>query len=139
MFSSVMNAVIKLLLSQGNKINWIRGRLPEKVVQCGHKSGKLREFEKLGKSQGNLNFVGKNLENSGKMKFCDMIANKNAFHQIFLSSCSGNFVSQKCGHPVATDVMAQALNLSGSIFAWAFFFNNLCDKPNFGPLHVITE
>ena len=47
MFSSVMNAVIKLSLSQGNKINWIRGRLPEKVVQGGHKSGKLREFEKL--------------------------------------------------------------------------------------------
>ena len=45
MFSSVMNAVIKLLLSQGNKINWIRGRLPEKVVQRGHKSGKFREFE----------------------------------------------------------------------------------------------
>ena len=42
-----MNAIIKLLLSQGNKINWIRGRLPGKVVQRGHKSGKLRKFEKL--------------------------------------------------------------------------------------------
>ena len=27
-----------------------------------------------------------NMENSGKMKLCDMIANKNAFHRIFLSS-----------------------------------------------------
>ena len=49
------------------------------------------------------------------MKLCDMIANKNAFHRIFLSGVaqgkilkcpgnlrenSGNFVSQKCGHPV---------------------------------------
>ena len=34
MYSSVMNAVIKLLLSQENKINWLKGegRLPEKVV-----------------------------------------------------------------------------------------------------------
>ena len=32
MYSSVMNAVIKLLLSQGNKINCLGGReLPEKV------------------------------------------------------------------------------------------------------------
>ena len=34
MYSSVMNAVIKLLLSQGNKINCLKGegeRLPEKV------------------------------------------------------------------------------------------------------------
>ena len=42
-------------------------------TQGGHKPGKhgkpgkLREFEKLSKSQGNLNFCGKNL-NSGKMK-----------------------------------------------------------------------
>ena len=42
--------------------------------QGGHrhgKPGKLREFEKFakisGKTQGNLNFYGKNLENSGKM------------------------------------------------------------------------
>ena len=62
--------------------------------QGGHKPGKhgkpgkLREVEKLsksGKTQGNLNFCRKNLENSGKMKLCDMIANKNAFHRIFLS------------------------------------------------------
>ena len=37
MHSSVMNALIKLLLSQGNKINCLKGwggggRLPEKVV-----------------------------------------------------------------------------------------------------------
>ena len=36
------------------------------------KPGKLREFEKLSKSQGKRReiwtFVGKNLENSGKMK-----------------------------------------------------------------------
>ena len=38
MYSSVMNAVIKLLLSQGNKINCLNGmgggggRLPEKAV-----------------------------------------------------------------------------------------------------------
>ena len=32
------------------------------------KPGKLGEFEKLSKSQGNLNFCRKNLENSGKMK-----------------------------------------------------------------------
>ena len=43
-------------------------------LQGGHrpgkhgKPGKLREFEKLSKSQGNLNFCRKNLENSGKMK-----------------------------------------------------------------------
>ena len=66
------------------------------------------------KTQGNLNFCRKDLENSGKMKLYDMIANKNAFHRIFLSGVaqgkilkcpgnlrekSGNFVSQKCGHP----------------------------------------
>ena len=63
-------------------------RLPKVKIQGGHKSGKhgkLWEFEKLSKSQGNLNFCRKNLENSGKMKLCDMIANKNAFHRIFLS------------------------------------------------------
>ena len=32
------------------------------------KPGKLREFEKLSKSQGNLNFCRKNLEISGNMK-----------------------------------------------------------------------
>ena len=34
MYSSVMNAAIKLLLSQGNKINCLKGveRLPKKVV-----------------------------------------------------------------------------------------------------------
>ena len=56
------------------------------MYQGGHKPGKhgkpgkLREFENLSKSQGNLDFCRKNLENSGKMKLCDMIANKNAFH-----------------------------------------------------------
>ena len=46
----------------------------EELVQGGHKPGKhgkpgkLKEFEKLSKSQGNLNFCRKNLENSGKMK-----------------------------------------------------------------------
>ena len=61
------------------------------INQGGHKPGKhgkpgkLKEFEKLSKSQGNLNFCRKNLENSGKMKLYDMIANKNAFHRIFLS------------------------------------------------------
>ena len=60
------------------------------------------------KTQGNLNFCRKNLENSEQMK-CDMIANSIAFHLIFLSSVaqrnienaletSGNLVSQKCGH-----------------------------------------
>ena len=75
------------------------------------KPGKLREFEKLSKSQGNLNFCRKNLENSGKMKLCDMIANK--MHSIEFSSLellrekfknalkiSGKTQSQKCGHPV---------------------------------------
>ena len=38
------------------------------VDQGGDKPGKLREFEKLSRSQGNLNFCRKNLENSGKMK-----------------------------------------------------------------------
>ena len=44
------------------------------VTQGGHKPGrpgKLREFESVrisGKTQGNLNFCRKNLENSGKMK-----------------------------------------------------------------------
>ena len=32
------------------------------------KPGKLREFVKLLKTQGNFNFCRKNLENSGKMK-----------------------------------------------------------------------
>ena len=34
-----------------------------------------------GKTQGNLNFYRKNLENSEKMKLCDMVTNKNAFHR----------------------------------------------------------
>ena len=37
------------------------------------------------KTHGNLNFCRKNLENSRKIKLCDMIANKNAFHRSFLS------------------------------------------------------
>ena len=37
--------------------------------QGGHKPAKLREFEKLSESQGNLNFCRKNLENSGKLKY----------------------------------------------------------------------
>ena len=32
------------------------------------KPGKLRAFEKLSESQGNLDFCRKNLENSGKIK-----------------------------------------------------------------------
>ena len=81
--------------------------------QGGHKPGKhgkpgkLREFEKLSKSQGKLRkiwtFVEKTWKTQGKWKICDMIANKNAFHRIFLSwklrENSGNLVSQKCGHP----------------------------------------
>ena len=42
---------------------------PFKETQGGHKPGKpgkLREFDKLLKTQGNLNFCIKNLENSGK-------------------------------------------------------------------------
>ena len=35
--------------------------------QGGHKPGKLREFEKLSKTQGNLSFLYDSLENSGKM------------------------------------------------------------------------
>ena len=53
---------------------------------------------KTWKTQGNLNFCRKNLGNSGKIKLCDMIANKNAFHRMFLScvaqrkilKCPGN-------------------------------------------------
>ena len=47
--------------------------------------GILKIVKISGKTQGNLNFCRKNLENSGKMKLCDMIANKNVFHRIFLS------------------------------------------------------
>ena len=36
--------------------------------QGDQKPGKLREFVKLLKTQGNFNFCRKNLENSGKMK-----------------------------------------------------------------------
>ena len=63
-------------------------------MQGGHRPGKhgkpgklTREFEKLSesqaKNQGNLNFCRKSLENSEKMKICDMIANKKALIEFF--------------------------------------------------------
>ena len=95
------------------------------LIQGSHKPGKhgkpgkLREFEKLSKSQGKLReifiFCGKTWKTQGKCKICHIIVNKNVFQLNFLSCVSqgkvwkypgnlrensGNLVSQKCGHPV---------------------------------------
>ena len=95
-------------------------RTPGIQNQGGHepgkhgKPGRLREFEKLSKSQGNLNLCRKTWKTQGKWKVCNIIATENVFHRIFLSwvaqgkiweypgnlrENSGNLVSQKCGHP----------------------------------------
>ena len=82
------------------------------------KPGKLREFEKLSKSQGKLRetwiFVEKTWKTQGKCGICGIIANENVFQRIILSGIaqgkvwkwpgnlrenSGNLVTQKCGHP----------------------------------------
>ena len=64
-------------------------------VTCSRVATNLENMENLetqgiwkivkfsGKTQGNLNFCRKNLENSGKIKICDMIANKNALIEFF--------------------------------------------------------
>ena len=41
-----------------------------------------------GKSQGNLNFMGKNLENSGKCRIYGIITNGNVFQRIILFGIS---------------------------------------------------
>ena len=50
---------------------------------------KLREFENLSKSQGELrenwNFCRKTWKTQGKCKVCEIIANENVFRIIFLS------------------------------------------------------
>ena len=51
--------------------------------QGGHKPGKLREFERLSKSQGKLReikiFVGKTWKTREKRKIYDILANENVF------------------------------------------------------------
>ena len=60
------------------------------LSQGGHKPvkhGKLREFEKLSKSQGKLGEISGFVETwkaQGKCKQCDIIANENVFQRIFL-------------------------------------------------------
>ena len=58
-----------------------------KYYQGGHKPGKLREFEKLSKSQGKLReiriFVGKTWKTQGKRKICNILGNENVFQRIF--------------------------------------------------------
>ena len=71
----------------------------EQNQQGGHKPGKygkLREFEKLsesqgklGKTQGNLNFLSKTWKTQGKCKVCGVISNKNLRNRFSLLSCSG--------------------------------------------------
>ena len=59
------------------------------MIQGGHKPGKLRESEKLSKSQGKLReiwtFAEKIWKTQGKWKICDMIADKNALTEFFFS------------------------------------------------------
>ena len=67
-------------------------------VQGGHKPGKhgkpgkLREFEKLPKSQGKLReyfyFCGKTWKTQEKYQTCHIIVNENIVQQTFLSSVS---------------------------------------------------
>ena len=58
------------------------------VNQGGHKPGKhgkpgkLREFKKLSKSQGNLNFYRKNWKTQGKCKIFGIIVDETVFHRI---------------------------------------------------------
>ena len=56
------------------------------IIQGDDKPGKLREFEKLSKSQGNLReistFVEKTWKTQEKFKICDIIVNENVF-QVF--------------------------------------------------------
>ena len=84
------------------------------------KYGKLREFEKLSesqgnleKTQGNLNFWSKTWKTQGKCKVCGVITNKNLCNRFSLLSCSGKiwkypgnlrgklrkFGLSKCDHP----------------------------------------
>ena len=59
------------------------------IEQGGHKPGKpgkLREFEKLSKSQGNLNFCRKTWKTQGKCKIFGMFTNEKVSQPIFLSS-----------------------------------------------------
>ena len=96
----------------------ILGRGKWKNREGGHKPGKLREFEKLLKSQRKLReifyFCRKTWKTQGKCKICHIIVNKNVFQGTFLSlvsqgkvskypgnlrESSGNLVSQKCGQP----------------------------------------
>ena len=62
------------------------------VLQGGHKPGKLREFEKLLKSQGKLReifyFCRKSWKTQGKYKICHIIVNENVFQGTFLSRVS---------------------------------------------------
>ena len=65
-------------------------------MQCqgGHKPGKhgkpgkLREFEKLLKSQGIFYFCRKTWKTQGKCKICHIIVNKNVFQGASLSRVS---------------------------------------------------
>ena len=69
-----------------------------RVSQGGHKPGKhgkpgkLREFEKLLKSQGKLReiyyFCRKTWKTQGKCKMCHIIVNENVFQETFLSRVS---------------------------------------------------
>ena len=61
------------------------GKSPRNIVRGGHKPGKLREFEKLSKTQGNLNFHRKTWKTHGKLRILGIIADENVFQRINLS------------------------------------------------------
>ena len=62
------------------------------MYQCGHKPGKLEEFEKMLKSQGKLREIfylcRKTWKTQGKCKICHIIVNENVFQGTFLSLVS---------------------------------------------------
>ena len=124
-------------------ITWFRVATNLENMENLENSGNLKNCQNLQETQGNFNFCGINLENSGKI--CNMIANKNALHWIFLSwvaqgksstypgklrENSGNSVFQKCGHPVIPYSLLKrtlirglkrpACDLLNFIHVWAF-------------------
>ena len=73
--SSILSVLVAMFhVAQRSSAGW---------PQTWKTQGIFKIFKISGKTQGNLNFCRKNLENSGKMKLCDMVANKNAFHRSF--------------------------------------------------------